>query len=424
MYRDITAIIYTSGTTGPSKGVLLPWAGMLNMWSWAPADTFSAGEALYGAFPSFHVSGKSVFNGVVVRGGHLVYREKFSVAALLGRRAPLQLRAGRPRRPDDGAAVGSAQPKPDDADNPLRYVLLGPMIPEMDAVRAALRTQGRHVLRHDRDRCGRLPSASNGKPWQTCGRGAHRLSRGTKCGSSTRTTKRCPSGEVGELIVRTPEPWALNVGYYKMPEKTAEAWRNGWFHTGDAFRRDEDGWYYFVDRMKDAIRRRGENISSFEVENFVIEHPLVADCAAIGVPAQYGEDEVMVVCVVRPIDAKFSAADCSSIGCEPRMPKFMLPRYVDVVDDLPRNQTSMRVLKFELRAQRRNRHDVGSNGVSEDVSRASVTASAPKWAVRTGSRICTPRAGAPRASTLDLLVDAGCSPRWACSLAAEEPGRS
>ncbi len=73
-------------------------------------------------------------------------------------------------------------------------------------------------------------------------------------------------GDVGELIVRTDRPWAMNSGYYKNPEATARAWRNGWFHTGDAFRCDEDGNFFFVDRMKDAIRRRGENISSFEVE--------------------------------------------------------------------------------------------------------------------------------------------------------------
>ena len=100
-------------------------------------------------------------------------------------------------------------------------------------------------------------------------------------------------------MVRSREPWALNAGYYKMPEKTAEAWRNGWFHTGDAFRVDEDGWYYYVDRMNDAIRRRGENISSFEVENFVLEYPEVADVAAVGVPAEHGEDEVFIMVVAK-----------------------------------------------------------------------------------------------------------------------------
>jgi crotonobetaine/carnitine-CoA ligase len=156
-------------------------------------------------------------------------------------------------------------------------------------------------------------------------------------------------GEVGELVVRTREPWALNVGYYRMPEKTAEAWRNGWFHTGDAFRYDEDGWYYYVDRMKDAIRRRGENISSFEVENFVLEHPGVADVAAVGVPAEHGEDEVFVMIVAKD-EVSFDPADLVRF-LGPRMPAFMIPRYVEVVEDLPRNETSMRVRKDEIRSR-------------------------------------------------------------------------
>ena len=104
-----------------------------------------------------------------------------------------------------------------------------------------------------------------------------------------------PVGTVGEMIVRTDRPWAMNHGYHKNPEATARAWRNGWFHTGDAFRRDADGYFYFVDRVKDAIRRRGENISSFEVESDVTAHPDVREAAVIGVPSEYSEDEVMAV---------------------------------------------------------------------------------------------------------------------------------
>ena len=134
-----------------------------------------------------------------------------------------------------------------------------------------------------------------------------------------------------------------------MPEQTAAAWRNGWFHTGDAFRRDEDGWFYFVDRLRDTIRRRGENISSFEVETLVVEHPAVRECAAIGVPAPLGEDDVMVAVIVDD-PATFDPAQLLAF-LEPRMPRFMLPRYVEVVDDLPRTEASMRVRKHELRGR-------------------------------------------------------------------------
>src|SRR5690606_10116453 len=117
-----------------------------------------------------------------------------------------------------------------------------------------------------------------------------------------------PRGRLGELVVRSDHPWMLNAGYFNMPEKTAEAWRNGWFHTGDGFVQDDDGWFYFVDRKKDAIRRRGENISSMEVESHVNAHPAVLESAAIAVPSEWGEDEVKVV-VVRRDGASLEAAE-------------------------------------------------------------------------------------------------------------------
>lgn len=346
-YRDITAIVYTSGTTGPSKGVITPWAGMLQMWSWAPAATFAPGEALYGAFPSFHISGKSVFNGVVVRGGTLVYREKFSATQFwddVRRNNCVSAGTVGPM-----TALLWAQPaKPDDHDNPLRTLLLGPMIPEMAEFEQRFGVKvGTCYGMTEIGSPFWVGFDEPNKPSNTCGK-ARADYPWHEARLVDENDEEVPLGQVGELMVRTPVPWALNVGYYKMPEKTVEAWRNGWFHTGDAFRRDEHGWYYFVDRMKDAIRRRGENISSFEVENFVIEHPLVADCSAIGVPAKFGEDEVMVFVVVTDRD-KFSPADLVA-WLDNRMPKFMVPRYVEVLDDLPRNETSMRVKKFDLRA--------------------------------------------------------------------------
>ena len=102
-------------------------------------------------------------------------------------------------------------------------------------------------------------------------------------------------GEVGQLILRTEAPWAMNHGYNNNPQATADAWRNGWFHTGDAFIRDADGDYRFVDRLKDAIRRRGENISSYEIEVELLSHPSVREAAAIPVPSEFSEDEVLVV---------------------------------------------------------------------------------------------------------------------------------
>src|SRR3984893_16338958 len=100
-------------------------------------------------------------------------------------------------------------------------------------------------------------------------------------------------------MVRGHLPWSMTHGYHRMPDATAAAWRNGWFHTGDAFRRDAEGNFYFVDRLKDAIRRRGENISSFEVESEILAHPAVREAAAGVVKSEIAEDEVMAVVAVK-----------------------------------------------------------------------------------------------------------------------------
>jgi crotonobetaine/carnitine-CoA ligase len=155
-------------------------------------------------------------------------------------------------------------------------------------------------------------------------------------------------GDVGQLILRTEAPWAMNHGYNNNPQVTADAWRNGWFHTGDAFVRDADGDYRFVDRLKDAIRRRGENISSYEIEVELLSHPSVREAAAIPVPSEFSEDEVLVV---------LAAAGGVSIDPEdiiryllPRMAHHMVPRYIRVIDELPKTPTA-KVEKHVLRAQ-------------------------------------------------------------------------
>jgi len=157
-----------------------------------------------------------------------------------------------------------------------------------------------------------------------------------------------PLGAIGEMMIRTDRPWGMNSGYYNNPEATAKAWRNGWFHTGDAFRMDADGNFYFVDRIKDAIRRRGENISSFEVEADVGAHPTVREVAAIAVPNEMSEDEVMVV--VAPVEGKTIDPVELIEFLRPRMAHFMVPRYVRIVAELPKTPTA-KVQKAMLREQ-------------------------------------------------------------------------
>jgi carnitine-CoA ligase len=342
--HDTAMLLFTSGTTGPSKAVIVPWAAAHGYWSWVPDDTLAPGEALYAPMTMFHISGLGALQFVAWRGGRLVTRDRFSAtsfwpdvratgAAVAGIVGPMS------------GLLASAPERPDDADNPLRSMILGPMIPEMAAferrfgVRVATcygMTEVPPVI---------VTGWDHG-PWETCGRvlDGYPWAEARIVDEHDRPL---PDGSVGELVVRTGAPWTLNGGYYNQPDATVEAWRNGWFHTGDAFRRDEDGWYYFVDRMKDTIRRRGENISSFEVESFALDFPGVAGCAAFGVPDELGGDEVMIAIEAQP-GATIDPAALGAFLAE-RMPKYMTPRYVDVIDEIPRNTTSLRVQKFVLR---------------------------------------------------------------------------
>lgn len=349
VYRDIAAVMFTSGTTGPSKGVRVPWATVYQFWSWVPDDAVTPDDVVYGPMSMAHNSGRSCFNYTMARGARFVSRERFSatefwsdvrshgctVAALVGPMTQL---------------LHSAPPAADDAENPLRSIICGPLIAETEAFKQRFRV--RFATSYGMTETGIVLSTGwDHGPTTGCGK-----PRPDYPWPDVRVVDEWDEpvapGSVGELIVRTAEPWAMNAGYYGRAEATAHAWRNGWFHTGDAFRVDEDGWFHLVDRMNDTIRRRGENISSYEVESVAIGHPDVADCAAIGVPAIHGEHEVMLVVELRPgTDPITFDPAALAAWLVPRLPRYMAPRYIDGVAALPRNQTTQRVKKHELRAR-------------------------------------------------------------------------
>ena len=167
------------------------------------------------------------------------------------------------------------------------------------------------------------------------------------------TDDELPVGEVGELLIRPKVPGCFSAGYYKMPERTVEAWRNLWFHTGDACRKDEQGRFHYVDRIKDCIRRRGENISAFEVEQVLNAHPQVAESAVVGVKVAGagGEQEVMAV-IVPPAVVGQGAGRVDEVAlldyCAERMPRFAVPRFVQFVEALDKT-ASGKLRKGELR---------------------------------------------------------------------------
>jgi carnitine-CoA ligase len=339
---DIGTIMYTSGTTGSSKGVLVTWnhlhatvAGSMPIGDLGPDDVFYAPFALY------HVTGKTTCYKAALLGGSIVLRERFSTDAYW---ADVR-RYGCTTTVLMGAMaqfLHRQPPDPDDATTPMRNVLMAPLIPEVEEFKARFGVRVCTVFNMTEVSS---PITSDG--WTladatSCGRARP----GYDCRIVDEHDEELPPGEVGELVVRADEPWNLMAGYWNAPEKTVEAWRNLFFHTGDALTRDADGNFYYVDRIKDVIRRRGENISSVELESEVLEHPEVFAVAAYGVPSEFGEDEVMIAVVPRPGATPDPGEIAEFLG--PRVPAYMVPRYVDIVDDLPRTPTE-KIRKIELR---------------------------------------------------------------------------
>jgi crotonobetaine/carnitine-CoA ligase len=342
---DVCSLLFTSGTTGPAKAVVTPWGLSVQMWSWVPEDTVGPGEGLFNPLPLFHNSGRAGFAHVMARGGRFVIREKFSAASFWADVRATDCRSAALVGPMT-QLIWSAPASDDDADNPLRSIILGPMIPEMEQFEK--RFGVRVATCYGQTEVG-APLATGWEhgPWQATGRPREGFPF-PEVRLVDALDRPVPDGEVGELVVRCAEPWGLNLGYHRMPEESLRAWRNGWFHTGDMFTRDAEGWFTFFDRRRDVLRRRGENISSFEVERGVAEHPRVLECVVVGVASGIGDDEVLAAVIVDEPDA-FDPAELVDF-LDGRLPRFMIPRYVRVLADFPRNATTGRVRKDELRA--------------------------------------------------------------------------
>jgi crotonobetaine/carnitine-CoA ligase len=355
--QSLASIFFTSGTTGPSKGVAMPHAQMyffadevVSLTRLTSADTYLT------VTPLFH--GNAQFMAAypaLVAGARLVVRPKFSASRWID-----QIR-------QDGVTVTNfigvmmdftwkQPPRPDDADNPLRCVFSAPTA---SSIVNAFR--GRFGIEAFVEVFGLTETSAPilspyGEPRPDGAAGLRASDWFDIRLVDPETDEEVAVGEVGELVVRPKHPWTASMGYYGMPEKTVEAWRNLWFHTGDALRRDADGWFYFVDRYKDALRRRGENISSYEVEQAILAHDAVVECAVVAVAAEVeaGEDEVMAVVVAsRPVDGEEIWR-----WCEGRIPAFAIPRFLRFVDELPKTP-SQKVRKSVLR-------DEGVTGLTYD----------------------------------------------------------
>ena len=337
---DTQMVIYTSGTTGPSKGVLVSYRH-----AYTAALEFrnvGPGDRNYTALPMHHVGGPYGIQWALIHGGSVVLAESFRTQAFW--------EIVRRHRVTTTGLLGamvrfllSQPPSPADRDHPLKTVIVAPY--DEAALQFAARF-GVEVYTEFNMTELSVPMFAGPEPLPpgACGR----LREGLEARLVDGHDVEVGPGAPGELVLRADEPWTLSHGYLNDPAATARAWRNGWFHTGDLFRRDDDGVYYFLDRAKDALRRRGENISSFEVESAVLLHPAVREAAVIAAPGIGGEDEVMAVIALEPGAGLAPAALLDFL--QPRLPHFMLPRYVRILPELPKTATH-KVEKHRLRAE-------------------------------------------------------------------------
>ena len=339
---DPLAILYTSGTSGPAKGVVVPHA-QYAAWGVHTARILGVGadDVLGTTLPLFHINALNTAAQALVHGAEAVYETRFSasrywqqvgdagatVVYLLGAMVPMLL----------------AQPE-GAAERAHRVRLgLGPGVPPAAARTFEARTGVRLLEGYGSTETNFVIAGDAALPPDgTMGR----VQPGFEARVVDADDAVLAPGEPGELVLRAAEPWSFAAGYFGRAEQTAEAWRNGWFHTGDRVVRDADGRLRFLDRLKDAIRRRGENISSYEVEQVLLAHPAIAEAAAFPVRSELAEDEVMVALVARTGAALAPDEVCAF--CVERLPKFAVPRFIDVVADLPRTENG-KVQKFRLR---------------------------------------------------------------------------
>jgi crotonobetaine/carnitine-CoA ligase len=351
VFSDLQAIMYTSGTTGPSKGAMVSHALALTC-AYDSLDFLDRwGRTTYCPLPLFHAAG--LWDGVfsaLLSGGSIAIVERFSASRFwddvrqFGAQVAMSVFSMIP-------ILMSAPPSPRDHDHPLEMFYMG-----KSALDEPLRQRFgvRSVETYTSTEAGIATGSPYGE-WRlnSCGTvHSERFDAGVVDGQD----RLLGAGEPGELVLRPKQPYVITTGYYGTPEATAEVFRNLWFHTGDRVWRDEDGYYYFLDRMKDSIRRRGENISAFDLECEVNLHPAVLECAAIGVPSALEDEDVKLVVVLRP-GMRLAPEELVEF-CLDHLPKFMVPRYIEFMAALPRTPTD-KVAKYKLREQ-------GDHGLTDD----------------------------------------------------------
>jgi crotonobetaine/carnitine-CoA ligase len=342
---DLACLIYTAGTTGASKGCMLPHNYVVSL---ADQITRVLGrrddDVVLSPLPLFHLNAiAACVIGTLLSGGSAVVERRFSVSnfwpevrrtqativTLLGSLATL---------------IANADDHPDQRTHRLRLCAASPPpgISEAWRVRFGCETFSGGYGLTEASLVSMLCVGEPSKP------GA--AGRPNRDDFEVRLVDdedvEVAIGEIGEIVCRPNRPNLMFAGYWNRPDATAEATRNLWFHTGDLGRLDDENYLYFVDRKKDSLRRRGENISSFEMEKVLLAHEAVRDGAVHAVPSDLGEDDVKLTVVLNDGAEVTEEQLCRWVAA--RVPFFAIPRYIEFRDDLPRNPVG-RVLKYQLR---------------------------------------------------------------------------
>ncbi len=343
-YNDIMALMFTSGTTGPSKGVLITHNQAFFVASqYVNVTGVARKDVGYCYIPLFHEAPQfGLVLGSMLYGGSFLLTRGFSAADFW-----------QDIRKYNCTASGMfevvikillmAPEQPDDADNPMRVFSTAHITPESQQAfekRFAVKLVNTYGLTE-----GDCTIAATYRDTRPGSFGKPRGYFDVRLFDSM--DRKVPRGKVGEIALRPKQPHTIFEGYYKMPEKTLEAMRNLWWHTGDLAYQDEEGYFFFVGREKDMIRRGDENISALEVEKVVESHPDVKECAAVAAFSQVWGEEVKLVIVCRE-GGKIDPADLIYF-CDERMAYFMVPRFIEFAESIPRTGGSGRPVKEHLK---------------------------------------------------------------------------
>ena len=342
---DTAMLLFTSGSTGPSKGCCIPHSYVLGQPEIFCRELgITAEDTLYAPFPLFHADG-AIFTvaAAIVAGGCAALAPRFSVSRFWDDCR----RHGATVIDYMGATLTllfRAPPGPQDRDHQVRLAWGVPAPVFADAFEARFGLELVEV--YGLSDAGIVLYNRPGEPRRagSCGRAVAPFTVAIHDDAG----QPVPDGTIGEIVIRSDRPGLITAGYYGDTAATAAAFRDGWFRTGDLARRDADGFFHFVGRLKDIIRRRGENISAFDVEQALLAHPDIVEAAAYGVPSELTEDDVMVTVVARPgAELDPVAVRAWAAG---RLARHMVPRYVRLAAAIPRTPTE-KVAKHVLAAE-------------------------------------------------------------------------